>query len=602
MFVLGTAGHVDHGKSSFLRTITGMEPDRLPEEKKRGLTINLNFLWSEISSFGTVGFVDVPGHHRFVGNMISGVGEISGFILLVAADDGWMPQTEEHVQILKSFGIQRGLVVISKTDLVSAEELAVVETEVTKKTKAYFGTALPVAHFSKNETSSHEQCKTAIENLLRTLSPPKDRNSARLYVDRCFLAQGKGVIATGTLIEGCLTTGQNLHLWPGQKKVHLRSLQSYQAPLEKVKPVTRVALQLSQTEFEDLAPEFLLSGDEVFTTAKCDVRMEAFGEPLKKNTHLKVFWGTFEKEALFVPGLDPTLGRLQFAEPVPLRFGDLFVLRTAGGEKLLAGGWVADPKARSKNKKEAQTLLANLKNDLVSFLKMEIYFEGVLDAEELFLRSSWDKESLLKALEAPIYEKISSGETLLKSEKEGLKNKILENLKKKSPLTYKELAQGFDPRRRQHFLETIIKEGLEKKWWEGTVQEIVLLRSETPLNPDQQKLLKLFQSQNGILSGDEIAKAISVGNPKSDPKKILNELVKRKELVALKDDLFCSPVLLKGYEEKVTMFLKAHGQATSSQLKEVLGGLSRKYAIPLLEKMDQNRLTYLKDGVRKLLK
>ncbi|MFM8268891.1 MAG: GTP-binding protein, partial [Pseudomonadota bacterium] len=130
MFVLGTAGHVDHGKSSLLRALTGMEPDRLPEEKARGLTINLGFLWSDFADVGRVGFVDVPGHHRFLGNMISGASELSAFILVVACDDGWMPQTEEHLQILKSFGISRGICVLTKTDLVSSEQIKALQEEV----------------------------------------------------------------------------------------------------------------------------------------------------------------------------------------------------------------------------------------------------------------------------------------------------------------------------------------------------------------------------------------------------------------------------------------------------------------------------------------
>ena len=327
MFVLGTAGHVDHGKSSFLKALTGMEPDRLPEEKARGLTINLNFLWSDFTSFGRVGFVDVPGHHRFVGNMISGVGELSGFILIVAADDGWMPQTEEHIQILEGLGITQGILVISKVDLVEEAQAREVERDAQEKLNRAFRKLFPAFSFSKDRPDLLHKCREGIEGLLKSLTLSQTKNSPRVWVDRVFLPQGKGIIATGTLSEGPLVQGQKLFLWPGEKEANLKNIQCYQTDTAKAEPVSRVALQLSQIEAARVSKGSLISAQSTQTTQKSDAQIFFLGEPPKKNISLKAYWGTLEEPCLVIPSSTP-VGRIQFERPVPLRFGERFLFRT----------------------------------------------------------------------------------------------------------------------------------------------------------------------------------------------------------------------------------------------------------------------------------
>lgn len=598
MFVLGTAGHVDHGKSSFLRALTGMEPDRLPEEKKRGLTINLNFLWSEIPPFGKVGFIDVPGHHRFIKNMISGVGEISGFILVVAADDGWMPQTEEHVQILKAFGIHQGLVVMSKVDRVEKTQLLETEKGVRDKVNSHFGTAIEMIRFSKEDPESPPVSQDAVKKLLNTLPSPFHRNSARLFVDRAFIATGKGVITTGTLTEGGIKVQQHLNLWPAQKAASVRGLQIYQEEAQNAEPVSRVALQLSQVEKQDLPSGSLLSADPIFTTHRADVKVHFLENALKKNTQLKVLWGSLEKEALFIPGGTPSLGRIQFEDPVPLRFGDRFILRSAGGEKLLAGGWVVDPLARAKNKKEAEEILESLERKLSSFFKLEFHFEGTVCLREIFKRSFFAEKALRETLNHSDYQQLQENQFALKTHWDEIHIKTTDFLKGRSSLSSRELIQLLEKRFPAELVKAVFEHGLRNKIWEGTSQEIFPLRSHTSLSPEQIKILNFFEKKLGIFSAADLGTHF----PKEILKNGLSDLVKREKLIALKDGLYCSPALFQKYQEKVVGFLRLNRQATPSQLKEVFEGLSRKYTIPLLEKMDQQRITYLKEGVRKLLK
>lgn len=537
MFVLGTAGHVDHGKSTLLRAVTGMEPDRLPEEKARGLTINLNFLWSDFSKFGRVGFVDVPGHHRFLGNMISGVGEISAFLLVIACDDGWMPQTEEHLRVLKSFGIEKGICILSKTDLVTEERVSGLRSEVTKRWKEAFGYQPDIFLFSKNISSNIATLRKGIEALLDSLNPPSDETSGRVWVDRVFTPKGLGVIATGTLTEGPLQKGDELYLWPARKTVGIRAIQSYENEMIQVNPVSRVALQLSQLEKNEISPGSLLSREPISESLRIDVNAFFF-RSIKKNQQVKFYLGTLEEKCLLIPLHKDQEGihRLQFARPVPLRFGDAFVLRTFGEEHLLGGGWVVDPLSRSKTHRAAITLLSPLKKSAIDFLKLEAQWENDLEMARLKSRSAFSDSELKTALSDPT------------------------------------------------FIQT----------WEA-LHPPKEIKTPQPLSGEELKTQKLLHGSERIWSLEEVS-------AQGGTKQVLRELVKRGEIVELKNELYLSRSFYKRLEEGVRTFLFKNIKATTSELKAPLGGVSRKYAIPLLEKMDENRLTYLKDGVRRLLK
>lgn len=528
MFVLGTAGHVDHGKSTILRLLTGMEPDRLPEEKERGLTINLNFLWSDFPEVGRVGFIDVPGHHRFLGNMISGVGEISGFLLVVACDDGWMPQTEEHLQILKSFGIRNGLCILSKTDLVTPTRVAELRKEVSERVVSSLGFTPETVLFSKQDKESITSIRLATETLLRNLPPVFNRNVSRIWVDRVFSPRGLGVIATGTLTEGILRRGDELFLWPTQSRVGSRSLQAYQDQVDQMEPVARIAIQLSQIDKKEISRGCLLSQVPVSQSNRVDAKAFFFRPIQKRNKTAKFYMGSLEEECLLIPldKTDPGALRIQFKRKLPIRFGDSFVIRNFGEEHLLGGGWVADPLARSKTHREAVKILAAIKRDLSSFIALETQRAGNLEILDLMSRSFFSKLELTEVL-----------------------SKV----------------------------------------------RLTSAAAPNPLSATERKTLELFQSEEKIWSLAEIT-------THGATKKTLADLVKRGDLVALKDELFLSKNYYKKLEERVVAFLKEKKEATTSELKIPLGGLSRKYAIPILEKMDNCGLTRLQNGIRRLVK
>ena len=252
MIVLGTAGHIDHGKSAIVRRLTGTDPDRLPEEQSRGMTIDLGFAFYHTPNDDTIALVDVPGHERFVKNMIAGAGGIEGVMLVVAADDGWMPQSEEHFQIVRLLGVRRGLVVINKIDLVESDWLALLENEVRQKVAGSFLDGAPVFKVSAQNGAGFEALSSHLNTLPEEYRADRRRRMARLSIDRSFVRPGMGGVVTGTLRGGSLSVGQAVSIWPSMKKAKVRTLQSQNNDLETAEPGQRTAVSFTGIEKEAL--------------------------------------------------------------------------------------------------------------------------------------------------------------------------------------------------------------------------------------------------------------------------------------------------------------------------------------------------------------
>jgi selenocysteine-specific elongation factor len=228
MLTIGTAGHIDHGKSSLILALTSIDPDRLPEEKKRGMTIDLGFAWLELPSGETVGLVDVPGHKHFVRNVIPGLTGIDAALLVVAADDGWMPQTEEHNQIIDLLGIDHGIIVLTKIDLVDdAEWLELVEKDIRQRIGQTALKDAPIVRVSNRDGSGIDELKEAIERMAIKVAARRDIGKPFLPVDRVFTIKGSGVVVTGTLSGGSLAAGDDVIVSPANLPAHIRSTESY---------------------------------------------------------------------------------------------------------------------------------------------------------------------------------------------------------------------------------------------------------------------------------------------------------------------------------------------------------------------------------------
>ena len=375
MFVIGTAGHVDHGKSALVRSLSGIDPDRLQEEKDRGMTIDLGFAWLQLPGGTEVSIVDVPGHERFIKNMLAGVGGIDLALLVVAADEGVMPQTREHLAILDLLGVQRGVLVVTKSDLVDAEWLELVKADVEDVVRGTTLQGSPLVTCSAVTRDGLAELIEVVEERLSQTAPKRDLGRPRLPIDRVFTVAGFGTVVTGTLIDGVMSLGQDVEVVPALTGGHLTSLrsrvrgvQTHRSKVEQAQPGTRTALNLAGLE-----PEQLWRGQVVTTpgwlepSLAVDVRLrtlESLPRPLRHNLHLTFHSMACEAPArlrlleldeLF-PG-EETWAQLRLYKPLALLKGDRFIIRDANDT--LGGGTIVETQAR-RHPRRRETVIAAL--------------------------------------------------------------------------------------------------------------------------------------------------------------------------------------------------------------------------------------------------
>ena len=336
MHVLATAGHVDHGKSALVRALTGSEPDRWAEEHRRGLTIDLGYAWTTLDSGAEVAFVDVPGHQRFIGNMLAGLGPVPAVVFVVAADEGWRQQSQEHLAAVDALGIRHGLLVVTRSDL--ADPAPALADGLERLRATSLGTVAGVAVSALTQDGLPE-LRTALDGLVATLPQPRVDGRVRLWVDRAFTIRGSGTVVTGTLGEGSLAVGDELEV--ADILVGVRSLQSLEQPRERVTPVCRVAANL-----RGVRPGQVARGDVLLTpgawrfAAVLDVRLGvAPADPLPQ--HLMLHVGT-AAVPVHVRPLGGDAVRLTLTRELPLVAGDRLILRDPGAQQVVAGAVVVD--------------------------------------------------------------------------------------------------------------------------------------------------------------------------------------------------------------------------------------------------------------------
>src|SRR5919199_2950553 len=341
MRVVATAGHVDHGKSSLVLALTGTDPDRWPEEKTRGLTIDLGFAFTTLPSGQELGFVDVPGHVRFLKNMLAGVGAVEAAVLVVAATEGWMPQSEEHLQILDLLGIRHGLAVISKADLVDDDLLELARLEVEERLAGAAFSPTAVLTVDSRSGRGLPELLHALDAMLASAPLAADRGRPRLWVDRVFAAKGAGTVVTGTMAGGRLPLDAEVVILPGRHRARVRRIESHHEELSVAAPGSRVALNLAGVGHDDLARGHALVLPGQWAEARVvDAAVTVLpGVTLPRRGAFKAYAGSGEHDVrlrlLGEPGSeDPGAGyaRVHLARPLPLAPADRFVLRDSGSQ------------------------------------------------------------------------------------------------------------------------------------------------------------------------------------------------------------------------------------------------------------------------------
>ncbi len=627
-FILATAGHVDHGKSALVKALTGTNPDRLPEEKARGITIDLGFAPLEIpapvpgSPSYLLGIVDVPGHEDFVKNMVAGVGSIDLALFVVAVDDGWMPQTEEHLQILTYLGVTRAVVALTKIDLNGDESRAVAAIR-SKLRETPFADA-PIVPTSVVTGQGLDSLRVALSRALADTPSSGDIGKPRLPVDRVFTLRGIGTVVTGTLTGGTLRCGQSVSIQPAGKAARIRNIQSHNRDVEIGAPGTRVALNLP-----DVAAADDVHRGDVVTLAEfggpsetIDVLLEILpraGRMLKDGAQVRVHHGSANVRAkvLFLSkkelsGGEKALAQIRLDARLFVFAGDRFVLRDAGGQNTLAGGIVLDPDPRRKMFRSEQRLSflrqrSESAGDALSFVWSEIARDQAARRSQLLRRSNFSAADISDAVSSLVVEGrvVRAGDFAV-------------DAAKWQPLR-QQAADAIDTRHRAHPEQSglslsDLRASLEADLpftdlFEPLVAD--LCRSEfvqdgsairrvkhrpalpPPLQAAATKLRATLQNQPfDPPSRKQLA-------PDSVSQQALRFLIETREAVEINAEVVMAAGSLRRATELIRQYIREHGPATVSQLRQELG-CSRRVVVPLLERLDRNGITLRNGDARTL--
>jgi selenocysteine-specific elongation factor len=605
MFVLGTAGHIDHGKSALVQALTGMDPDRLNEEKERGMTIDLGFAWLRLPSGQEVGIVDVPGHERFIKNMLAGVGSIDLAMLIIAANEGVMPQTREHLAILDLLGIEKGIVVVTKKDLVDDEWLEIVKLDIDELLKPTVLAKAPVISVSSVTKEGLPELMAALDNMLKVTTPRKDTGRPRLPIDRIFTIAGAGTIVTGTLIDGSLSVGMEVEIVPPGLKSRLRGLQTHKNKLIEVTPGSRVAANIVGISTTDIKRgDVLTRPGWLVPTSMLSVELRLLPymkRPLRHNTEVSFHTGAAEAMAkvrlLDKDRLEPggtAWAQIVLETPVALVKGDRFIIRSP--METLGGGKVVESQTKRLRRfkeniiESLETRQKGTSEDAIFDLleaKQPLDVKGVASASEL------PADQVVPSLENLIREArmvpIGQGDNRIfytaagwqRLSKESVA--VLQDYHRKYPvrsgMAKVELASRLKMGKQSPaILSLMVEQGIMKE--DGL--NVRLPSHEVRLTPVQQSAVDTFLrslAQNPYAPHADIV-------PEPD---LLALLIDRRQVVKTGDVVFGA----KAFDEMVaglTQYIKSHGKITLAEARDLFK-TSRRYVQALLEYLDEKKVT-----------
>lgn len=610
MFVIGTAGHVDHGKSALVQALSGTNPDRLHEEKTRGMTIDLGFAWFTLPSKRQVSIVDVPGHEKFIKNMLAGVGGIDLALLVIAADEAIMPQTIEHLAILDLLEITQAVVAITKTDLVDQDWLELVSEEVERLLKGSSLEGSPIYGVSTYNGNGIKELIEGIDRILYEYQPKKDVGRPRLPIDRSFLMSGFGAVVTGTLVDGSLKINDELELAAAGKRVRVRGLQTHRTPVESAQPGSRVAVNIVGVDHSDIKRgDILTIPDLVKPTLAIDVHLrilEGTTRPLKHNTTILLHVGTSETQAkvrlldqAFLSPGEEGLAQLKLAKPIALVKGDKFVIRSA--KMTLGGGRIVEPHAKRHRRSDASTLshLTILqKGTSREILSQTLETLGPSNLKSLALRSNLSidetRSIALELIEDEMIVLLTDGP--LGNSTTLVSNITWENLKRDLESELKLYHDKYPLRsdapteeiRKKIGVNPIVCTAIINHL--GNSGKLIIKGPSMHISGHQAMPTK---EQRELM--ENYVKSLKL-NPYSPPTTellegdLLNLLEEEGEIVRVNETISFNSIAYKTMLNKTTEHLRKSGKITISEVRDLLE-TSRKYALAFMEHLDQIRVT-----------
>jgi len=619
--IIGTAGHVDHGKTVLISALTGVDTDRLQEEKQRGISIDLGFAPFKLPGGRLAGVVDVPGHEKFIHNMLAGAAGLDLVMLVVDATEGVMPQTREHLDILQLLGISNGIVVITKIDLVEEEWRELVEDEIREELKGSFLEEAPVHSVSAVTGQGIEELKAMIDRLTEDLAPRNSTAPLRLPVDRSFVIAGFGTVVTGTLVQGSVRVGQTVAVVPPGLETRVRNIQVHDRDVEEAKAGSRVALNLSGIERHEILRGSVVSNPGYYSqTTLLDAWVELLpGSPrrLKNLDPVHFFLGTVRTVARLLlldrdqlkPGESaPVQCRLE--RPLVAERGDPFVIRSYSPMTTIGGGMVLDPypEKHRRFRKEVSERLRELKQAPAeggdaAFVRSKLEELIAADPARLMKETRLDEERIKAILEEYAergeVEKVGNA-YILSAIRQEFETKLLFELKRyhdKYPLSpgisraslRGHLPRAFGQREYDAFLERL--QGEEKVDVKSDLVSLYNFKPE-PAGKDKLILEDLSeQYRSGKLQPPSVKEALDkAGAGQARRDELFNYLQASGILVKVSEDLYFHREAYQGAVDLLRRHFSENDTLTLAQFRD-LAGTSRKYAQALLEHFDQQKLT-----------
>ncbi len=623
MHVIGTAGHVDHGKSSLVLALTGINPDRLREEQEREMTIDLGFAWLTLPSGEPLGIVDVPGHKDFIENMLSGIGGIDAALLVIAADEGVMPQTREHLAILDLLQVNSGVVALTKIDMIEEEGwLELVMAEVAETLEPTCLKDAPVIPVSARTQQGLEQLLETLDEVLRSSQPRRDRGRPRLPIDRVFTISGFGTVVTGTLIDGTLAVGQEVEIQPGDLTARIRGLQTHKQKIEQAVPGSRVAANLSGVKKEDLQRgQVVTLPDWLHDTVLVDTRLDYLTDnlrPLRHNQEVKFFSGAAETLAhvrllddkALAPG-ERGWVQIRLEQPLALVKGDRFIIRLPSPPTTIGGGVVVDPHPGRRHRRFRAAVIQRMET-LAQGTPAEIALQtlerrGPLTGQELAQTSG-----LGQGLAAALETLVESGQALIlgsapdEKVQAGGHHQLFISRSGWSALTER-IKRELDTYHQTYPL----RPGMPREALRGRLQlpakifNAVMARAVAAGWADDQGATTRLSTHEIRLTPEQKTKVEALlqrfhAEPYTPPsvkestaalgEELLTALLNQDKLVQVSDDVLFLPETYQEIIARTRTYLQEHDSTTVAQFRDLFS-TSRKYALGLLEHLDDKGIT-----------
>jgi selenocysteine-specific elongation factor len=629
--ILGTAGHIDHGKTSLVKALTGVDTDRLKEEKERGITIELGFTFLDLPSRIRLGIIDVPGHEKFVKHMVAGVWGIDLVALVIAADEGVMPQTREHLDICRLLRVKKGLVVLTKIDLLDRELLELVKEEVTEIVQDTFLKNAPILDVSSVTREGIPQLLSALDLLSQEIKERSSEGLFRLPIDRVFTMKGFGTVVTGTMISGSLSLGEMVQILPSGLEGKVRNLQVYSRSVEKAVAGERAAVNLQGVETSAIERgDVLVRPNTLSPTQLIDAYLEYLPDaprPLKHRTKQRFHVGTtlanasvflLDREAL--ASGESGFVQLRLERPVVVLPQDRFVIRGSSAIQTIGGGVILDGHP-DKHKRFSSPVIADLSllkdGTREQALRQHIHHSGMggIPLEQLLNRVEMppsDVQSIVRQMEGRgdlLFIDPEKLKVIAKGPYQVLRGMALAQLGEfhqrfpmKFGLSKEELRTKLPPEVDVKLFQILISELIQSK-------EVVLEKDKLRLSGhhfssvDEKGLAKRVEA--AVLKGGlqppslkELSEEWS--ESEGEVRAIFEHLAHEGVLVRIKSEIYFHHVSFESLREQLVAYLKSHREITTPQFKEMTKA-SRKYAIPLIEYFDQIKLT-LRLGEKRVLR